>query len=609
MLCPVCNTSNPGNNAICRSCGATLNVSSSTALAQALPVGIKLQGSTFSVGKVLGQGGFGITYLGSDVRLRRSVAIKEFFPTGCVRQGNTVYPTSSMTAADYQSVKDKFLEEARILAQFQHPGIVRVYNSFEENNTAYMVMEYLKGKTLLKLVEDRGSLRESEAVDYVERVGEALEVMHQANLLHRDIKPENVILTEDARLVLVDFGTAREFAAGRTKRMTTTLTPGYAPLEQYGQQARFGAFTDIYALGAMLYHLLTGQVPIQATDRAVGVGLTPPHQVKRNLSRVANEAVMWAMEMKVSDRPQSVREFLVALRGQSLPKRLMSKTKTAATATNPFKFKSGEAFSIIDLVKLCDKYWDEAEDYLFNGYLESWLGGSLGEAAIAKEARGIVSSYANEKRKGLELFVRELCKKVDVDPYPNLVAQPSRVDFGRQPVEAKVAERIRLKNLGRGFAWGSVAIEPNLSGVSVTSKFDGSNDQLEIQLDTRNVLPGKYRSQIVIKSEAVPANSQICQVPLKYKVVPAVTRWNLVAKWTVGVSIATGAGMGICRGILASMAPELNHWFLSYKHASNVRWAGAIFGVFVIGLIAGTVGIIVTIKLFKKLKKSLRYWT
>src|SRR5262249_14552076 len=146
--------------------------------------GTKLQGGTFSLGKVLGQGGFGITYLGSDVRLRRPVAIKEFFPEGCSRRNNTVQAAGGMTVADVQSAKKGFLDETHILAQFHHSSIVQVYASFEENNTAYMVMEYLKGKTLGKLLEERAPIPEREAVGYIARVGEALDVVHRASLLH-----------------------------------------------------------------------------------------------------------------------------------------------------------------------------------------------------------------------------------------------------------------------------------------------------------------------------------------------------------------------------------------------------------------------------------------
>ena len=189
MDCPYCPHKNPDNVVTCQACGAPLSASMPTAAVHTLPGGTKLHGGHFTVGKVLGQGGFGITYLGSDTHLQRPVAIKEYFPQGyAARQSNTVVPAGTMAHADYQSAKAKFLEEARVLAQFQHPGIVHVYASFEENNTAYMVMEYLKGKTLCGVLEDRGPLPEGDAVDSIAKVGEALAVVHQANLLHRDIR-------------------------------------------------------------------------------------------------------------------------------------------------------------------------------------------------------------------------------------------------------------------------------------------------------------------------------------------------------------------------------------------------------------------------------------
>lgn len=170
----------------------------------------------------------------------------------------------TVNAAEYHVLRDKFLDEARVLAQFHHRGIVQVYSVFEENNTAYMVMEFVKGKTLQDLVDTRGPLPEKEVVGYITQAADALTAVHEAKLLHRDIKPENLMVTEDGRVVLVDFGTARAFAAGKAKHMTAMLTPGYAPLEQYGQEARFEPYTDLYALGGTCYHLLTGQMPVQA---------------------------------------------------------------------------------------------------------------------------------------------------------------------------------------------------------------------------------------------------------------------------------------------------------------------------------------------------------
>ena len=152
----------------------------------------------------------------------------------------TVQPTGQITVVSFRLARQKFLEEARVLAQFHHRGIVGVYSTFEENNTAYMVMEFIKGKTLLSLVEARGPLPEKEVVNYITQAADALDAVHEAKLLHRDIKPDNLMVTHDGRVVLVDFGTARAFASGKTRCMTAMLTPGYAPLEQYGQQARFG---------------------------------------------------------------------------------------------------------------------------------------------------------------------------------------------------------------------------------------------------------------------------------------------------------------------------------------------------------------------------------
>ena len=217
--------------------------------------------------------------------------------------------------------KVRFLDEARVLAQFQHPSIVHVYASFEEYNTAYMVMDFLKGKTLKELLEERGPIPEREAVGYIEQVGEALDVVHRANLLHRDIKPENIIVTDGGRVVLIDFGTAREFAAGKTRQMTAVLTLEYAPLEQFLQNARFGPFIDVYALGVTLYEILTGELPASSIERNAGKSLLPPRQLNSEISQVVSDAVIWAMEMQLDKRPQSARDFLNALAGGPNPNR------------------------------------------------------------------------------------------------------------------------------------------------------------------------------------------------------------------------------------------------------------------------------------------------
>lgn len=276
-----------------------------------LSQGICLANGEYQITKPLGQGGFGITYQGTDTKLNRPVAIKEFFPEGCWREGSSVVSAGRWNVAAYSTAKQKFLQEGQTLGQFNHSGIVKVFHYFEENNTAYMVMEYLQGKTLMELLSSRGGkLGESEALFYTEKVGQALEVLHQAQFLHRDIKPSNIMLADDGRIVLIDFGAARDFTSHNVEKFTAMVTPGYAPLEQYGRALQYGAFTDIYALGATLYHLLTGNVPVSAVERAAGVKLPKVRQLNPRISLHVSQAISKAMVMNVEQRSQSVREFL-----------------------------------------------------------------------------------------------------------------------------------------------------------------------------------------------------------------------------------------------------------------------------------------------------------
>ncbi len=283
-----------------------------------LPVGTRLKGGRYTLGKVLGQGGFGITYLGADTQENRPVAIKELFPEGSSRRANSrnVVPPTSLLGAGFAETMEKFEDEARVLSRFNHPGIVRVFDIFEENGTAYLVMEFLKGQTLGKRIEKQGKLPAREVQDIALKLLDALEVVHGAGMLHRDIKPDNVFLHQDGRVVLIDFGSARQFAQGKTLQHTRLVTPGYAPLEQYGTAGKFGPYTDLYALGATLYHALMGVVPPAATDR---VQSNQPLRLPRETPDGLEQAVNRALEIRVDRRPQSVAEFRAILLGQRQP--------------------------------------------------------------------------------------------------------------------------------------------------------------------------------------------------------------------------------------------------------------------------------------------------
>ena len=292
---------------------------------------------SFVLGEVLGQGGFGITYRSSDTKLHREVAIKEYYPSDCVRQDASVQPGGALSFADYENLKTEFLEEARALARFQHRNIAQVLSVFEENNTACMVMEFLKGKTLTQLLEEKSKLSESEAVGYVQQVGEALVAVHSANLIHRDIKPDNIIVCEDGRAVLIDFGLTEQktISNSDTRRLRANSvmgTDGYAPLEQYPHSILpCGPYSDIYSLGATLYHLITGKMPMSApvreaaaTSTSSNAAMLNPRQINPQVSLNVEKAITNSMQLKAQERPQAIQEFLSQLHSYDAPTKSLS---------------------------------------------------------------------------------------------------------------------------------------------------------------------------------------------------------------------------------------------------------------------------------------------
>ena len=283
---------------------------------QDLPEGTLLNGGHYHLGPVLGRGSFGTTFRAVDKQLARLVAIKEFFPEGSVRQGSTIVPPASMGRAAFEQERAAFTREATVLARFHRPGIVAVYDVFEENDTAYMVMEYVAGKTLVQLLQERGGpLPPADAVRYILAVADALGAVHEQHLLHRDVKPGNIIVTSTGEAVLIDFGAARSFDRyQRTTAMTAIGTPGYAPLEQWGSSGRFGPASDVYALAATLYHLLTGMMPPSAADRAINDALVPPRTLVPAVPPPVNDAVVAALAVAMDARPQTMALFAQGLR-------------------------------------------------------------------------------------------------------------------------------------------------------------------------------------------------------------------------------------------------------------------------------------------------------
>ncbi|MFO1161074.1 MAG: serine/threonine-protein kinase [Reyranellaceae bacterium] len=271
----------------------------------------------YEIETVLGQGGFGITYCARDAQLDRVVAIKEYLPAGlAVRQdGTTVLPRSTEAAAAFDWGRRRFVEEGRTLASLHAvPSIVQVFDFIEENGTAYMIMALVQGETLEKRIADAGSLGPSEIDAILWPLLDGLQKVHEAGFLHRDIKPANVLLAGDGKPVLIDFGASRASLADRTATMTAIFTPGYAAPEQFSS-ARQGAPTDIYGLGATLYHAITGAPPPSAVDRLLQDDcVSLAHHSPNGFPRGLLAGIDAALSLHAEDRPQSIEQWRSLLR-------------------------------------------------------------------------------------------------------------------------------------------------------------------------------------------------------------------------------------------------------------------------------------------------------
>ncbi len=265
-----------------------------------------IRNGRFIIQKVLGGGGFGVTYRAIEQRTGKLFVIKTL---NHIQQNQ----------ADFDERQEKFVNEAMVLKGCKHPHIVQVYELIQEDGLWGMVMEYIDGEDLAVYIDQHGQLSENEALGYIQQIGEALEYVHQQGFLHRDIKPNNILLRQARKTaVLIDFGLAREFTIGKTASMTNAMTQGYAPIEQYDRQGKFGAYTDVYALAATLYSLLTARVPIPANYRE-DAPLKPPKQFNPQISDRVNDAILQGMALASEDRPQTVREWLELLRIPSTP--------------------------------------------------------------------------------------------------------------------------------------------------------------------------------------------------------------------------------------------------------------------------------------------------
>ena len=292
---------------------------------QALPAGFRL--GSYRVVRVLGVGGFGITYLCEHAGLGVQVAVKEYLPNEiAVRDGAAVQPKSAGDREGLEWGLSRLLDEARTLARFEHPNVVRVRDCFEANSTAYIVMDYEDGEPLDRLLRRLGTLTEAQLKRVVLPVAEGLREVHAAGFLHRDVKPSNIFVRRsDESPVLLDFGSARQAVGRKSRSMTAIASAGYSPPEQYESQGSQGPWTDIYALCALCHRAITGETPVEAPRRTGELARSradPQQQLA--IAGVAGYssdflgAVDWGLRLAETERPQSLEEWLAHMDGRRL---------------------------------------------------------------------------------------------------------------------------------------------------------------------------------------------------------------------------------------------------------------------------------------------------
>lgn len=281
-----------------------------------LKQGVLLQGGKYRIEKVLGQGGFGITYLAKDTRFERLICIKEFFMKEyCNREQDKshISVVSEGAREQVEKYRAKFVKEARLISSMNHPHIITIYDIFEENGSAYYTMEYLGGGSLKTIVEQNGILSEEQALKYISEIADALSYIHSGKVMHLDVKPSNIMLDSHGKAVLIDFGISKKYdhSGGQTSSTPVGISKGYAPMEQYnlGGVSTFSPETDIYSLGATLYYLLVGQPPKEATV----INEEGLDEMPRKISRKVKQAIRHAMQPRRKNRTHSIELFIKEL--------------------------------------------------------------------------------------------------------------------------------------------------------------------------------------------------------------------------------------------------------------------------------------------------------
>ena len=304
----------------------------------------------YTIEGVLGQGGFGITYLGIDELHEKKVAIKEFFPQGIVTRNIEYQDTVTVTFVgekdNYEKGKERFLKEARTMAKFsKDEGIVKALDFFEINNTAYIVMEYLEGVTLKQYLRENQRIAPEDLIELLVPLIESLDEIHSQGMIHRDISPDNIMVLPDGRIKLMDFGAARDYTEFGEKSLSIVLKPGYAPPEQYQTHGIQGPWTDIYALCATMYKCITGENPPDAIDRVMDDSLKKISEFGIVIPPQEEAAIIKGMSVSAKDRYQDIKDFCEDLYGG------YEETSVSENKESEIKIETGSEIKVTEIAE------------------------------------------------------------------------------------------------------------------------------------------------------------------------------------------------------------------------------------------------------------------
>ncbi len=408
--CMGCMAQIPEEEQVCRYCGYKKGTDVSEAY-YLLPGTILRK--KYTVGKVLGYGGFGITYIGWDNVLQRKVAIKEYLPSDFATRSYGVRQLtvfSGQATEQFQAGLESFIYEAKRLARFQAvPEIVDIYDCFEENGSGYIVMELLDGSTVKEIIKKKRRLSVAQARVIVLSVLRGLGAVHKEGIIHRDIAPDNIFITRKGKVKILDFGAARYAATAQSKSLSVILKPGFAPEEQYRSHGVQGPWTDIYALGATFYCMITGRRPQESIQRLADDQLKPPSQMGVAIDPNIENAIMNSLNVRQEYRIQDAKSFFYALQGEEEVVRIVEKTDDKVNWKLPLWMKCSIGVACL-LICACIGLYATGNI----GFTKKEIASTDGSAALSGDQRYVpnVSGMSYEeaqillKEKDLQLVIK-----------------------------------------------------------------------------------------------------------------------------------------------------------------------------------------------------------